>query len=894
MRHLMLILLMLCAGPVQGAQSLVPGLQGGSVNVPNTAPFNSIGSCRWEWRMHNFTLNSPARQYVFVAAGILASIHENSTQLWITDFLTEGSPTLFFDLAGRTDILFRFTHNRQIHQATLEAWDSDGSRYVEAGSYPLDTGPENISGSFTVGWDGSGSRLQGRIAFLRWFHSILPLRSLPPGNIPAGDLLRYEFEGNGNDSSGRNLNLTFGSLPAYAVSPPSTLLPAPCNAAYDCTIRAGVPVAFDASPNQADTYFWQQIGGPSQVSWSNRTAAAPTVVAPEFGTYMFLLLTTSGGLPSAVVFRLGAVPTNDAGVVLVADDKVDFLLGPLLRNGVTEWTFYDYMRSKKGREWGETYAPQISQVMDSPLTGTLTATHDSSTILGGGTTFLSTFVCDGSDIIEIYHPLAGGLFGRTAYSVISCADDSTLTIGTPYAQVTGTGLPYQRLSDDAPGFQLTTWGSSINYYDSVLVQYQNYYRTGNDDYLRYARTLAEGWWRHWAIDEGRGSVINGLSPRVQSLTGLMLWALDNGPSSAMWPWIEATTDWHLNNWIEIRGADNGYTSPNYGVRDSGYAYLYAVHLAKVHPIEAVRNAYLTRVMTELTNYWIPFQCRESNPPTRCQSPDGSYRWTDALYWSGLAEQPWHTGIALESIANAHKLTGDARFLDIMERWVANQKDGNTGSPGFLPLWQTQASQFNSGASCRSVFYLHYAEPFAGILMPDAEGTFGRDCFSTDNLRDNRANNNEAISPFGYLASQRVPGYVEIQERGDDMFSATFARDTGPGADGYFGRMDYNYKQYGQSHRSAGGYLANRTGTVGTKVDYPLVVGFNLASVPGATQLRVTLRKPTGATVQSTCASSPCVVTADRRQGNHNLTLEYLSAAGKVLATSEQIGAEVAP
>ena len=51
--------------------------------------------------------------------------------------------------------------------------------------------------------------------------------------------------------------------------------------------------------------------------------------------------------------------------------------------------------------------------------------------------------------------------------------------------------------------------------------------------------------------------------------------------------------------------------------------------------------------------------------------------------------------------------------------------------------------------------------------------------------------------------------------GDDMFSATFGAGQGPGADEYWGRADTTSKQYGQSFRSSGSYLAFRLHTAET-------------------------------------------------------------------------------
>jgi hypothetical protein len=65
------------------------------------------------------------------------------------------------------------------------------------------------------------------------------------------------------------------------------------------------------------------------------------------------------------------------------------------------------------------------------------------------------------------------------------------------------------------------------------------------------------------------------------------------------------------------------------------------------------------------------------------------------------------------------------------------------------------------------------------------------------------------------------------------------------------------------------------------------VGFNLGGVPGATAARIVATPPSGGAVQVSCASSPCTVDIDDRQGDHIFDVEYLSASGTVLARTKQ-------
>jgi hypothetical protein len=135
--------------------------------------------------------------------------------------------------------------------------------------------------------------------------------------------------------------------------------------------------------------------------------------------------------------------------------------------------------------------------------------------------------------------------------------------------------------------------------------------------------------------------------------------------------------------------------------------------------------------------------------------------------------------------------------------------------------------------------------------------------------------------------------------GDNYYSAMFAKfplDSGYDI-GWIADMDihnffwnlYAGKWWGffWGYGRTQSWVSARQGCVSAPVDQILNVGFKLASVPNATQVRVTLTKPDGTTVSNTCTSSPCAVTADAREGSHLVTLTYLSASGSVLATSSE-------
>jgi len=85
----------------------------------------------------------------------------------------------------------------------------------------------------------------------------------------------------------------------------------------------------------------------------------------------------------------------------------------------------------------------------------------------------------------------------------------------------------------------------------------------------------------------------------------------------------------------------------------------------------------------------------------------------------------------------------------------------------------------------------------------------------------------------------------------------------------------------------GGFFTNswpavRLGGVAPPDPRTLIETCNISSVVNAVKCRITLTKPDGSTVTNTCTSSPCPITADGRQGDHLLKVDYLSASDAVL------------
>jgi hypothetical protein len=83
-----------------------------------------------------------------------------------------------------------------------------------------------------------------------------------------------------------------------------------------------------------------------------------------------------------------------------------------------------------------------------------------------------------------------------------------------------------------------------------------------------------------------------------------------------------------------------------------------------------------------------------------------------------------------------------------------------------------------------------------------------------------------------------------------------------------------------------GWPAYRIGGARPRMWRPIRMAFNMAGVPGAAAVMVKAIAPNGEEIATSCASSPCTVTIDDRQGDYVFRLEYLSAGGAVLAATQ--------
>lgn len=316
-----------------------------SLNDPN---LSQTQSWRVEFQLHNWTLPTAGSPLVFAldGTGAYARLSPNGTLAIETRDSVSRQQPCFVTLTGLTNVLVRFQKDVTNMRFSCELWSYNGGGY----NSQFDTVTTLRAGS-SGGYINSG--ISGSLGFLRISNTLLPLGSKPPTTADAGNLTELKFDGNLKDSSGKGHSAagsaSFVATPNQVTVAIAKTAGAPAWSLWT-SLRAGFPAQLDASASysladasSAVTCFWQELNGPSMLRWSNGGTLTPTVTGLVFGTYNFALqVTDAAGSKSTATLQVGAVATDDKGVVVNADPNVDLLFGPMIAFGKNPWGYQDY------------------------------------------------------------------------------------------------------------------------------------------------------------------------------------------------------------------------------------------------------------------------------------------------------------------------------------------------------------------------------------------------------------------------------------------------------------------------------------------------------------------------------------------------------------------------
>ena len=655
------------------ALSILPifALQNGDFTGSNylsfTGPAVSLTNYRVEGRLSGFTIAGTQGVFGANVNGPHCLLVSGSITLRCRDFTGAGD-TVDISLTGRTDIRFRFQRFYSTGVRLLEVWNADGTNYTSNSiTNAVGTIAFNGTTQYVGAYYGAGSECDCVLGFIRWWSTtVAAASSAPPDTLLLGyaDLVDLELEGNTTDSSGRSISITTtGGALSYATT---TLYAPSAVITISGAARAGSTYSLSASTSSNLTtdstllYFWQApVWTTAAPTFSSRTTVSPTVTVPTTQTVTIRLVVTDGiGQTGTSDATLGAVATDAGSVVIQSDSTLASIIGVNLRSGASPWTWFDL----KEKAIADALIATIPAAPGAnPAAGTVSVTSGSTALTGSGTTFLSTFACNGGDFITLLYPLAVGT-GRRAYRVTACATNTAATLEVAYdapsTPASPTGVQYQQLS----GNDYAYWqGSSNNwnYYDAVAGFYRLYYRTGDTTYRDAARNLADKWWLY-PYDGGRAwEYVQGswmLNPRVAGGFGLMLRANDG--QSSYWTGIMNQLGQQYGTWL------SGYYpyQPNQNIgeiREQGYVFLYAQTAAILHPTGATRTTWQTN-SNSARDYFIANQ-----------TAYGGWAWSlDASqHYYGSGNFPWQGFALMQALRLNYEAVGSTTAKASLKAYI---------------------------------------------------------------------------------------------------------------------------------------------------------------------------------------------------------------------------------
>ncbi len=425
-----------------------------SGTFPVNPAFTSIGNIRMEFRLHGIAPAADYYGWIFYFGQFYARFLPGPAILNMSDNY-DGDVGVNLDLRGRPDLIVRFQRDKANSRMTLEAWNTDGTGYVYATNTLSSIKTANIAGTpMTFGAPATSTDL----AYLRMYSSVLPLNSPPPSRTD-GDLGDWEFEGNLNDKSGKGVNLA--GVVSYVATPFEPInvtfgqfgTERVWSANHESVFLDGSGT-YSSADDPKYSYQWSQISGPGIGSFT--TPAAPTTSFSAFlpGDYKIRLTAGDGVTNNSIDVDVGAVNTDEKGIVQTGNPAMDVALGPLSMWGTSPWPWYDYteMADADALYTLVTTPPVYGQT---PLAGTVTAVNGSATVTGVGTNFYRDLTdCD---------PSSGSGSAYTCTSNVPYASLSDITLrdrffvpdvncsGSPTLNINGTiALPVYNAGTNTP------------------------------------------------------------------------------------------------------------------------------------------------------------------------------------------------------------------------------------------------------------------------------------------------------------------------------------------------------------------------------------------------------------------------------------------------------------
>lgn len=854
------------------------------------------------------------------------------------DLLPAWGNNLCADLGTQTDVVVRLERDIAVKEIRLNVrsarstWTATsycGDKNIgTAGNlFPCPIGTVNLTtyaGPAVLG----GANTAVRLAFLKWYSTLAPDQSIPPRSYDStANLGDWRFE---QTAAGlvQNINLStsaaYVSTPIYLPVARARTQGAPSWSDW-LSVRAGFPAKLDATASFTLTdspplaYNWRQVSGPSTLTFDSYQSLEPQITGLVFGTYVVELIVIDDLKQAhATQLTFGAVATDEHGVVVQSDPRVESILGPQIAFGQNPWSWADSRHQYLAEFFGGLLETEFAPFWRNFGPGTISATYNSPVISGSGTNFNSFMNCgpNGDGIVIRYQQ--DGIVRYVAYEARSCTATS-ITLNGPWLAQPGiqTLLSYAKWTQEDIR-RWTNQSTNVNYYDNVLAHYSLYYRSGNTRYRDFARTLADRWLESPFVNRFEeipwATRLNG-APRLRSFTGLVLRALDGKPES--WPALRNVLSFDLSV---------PDSSPIADVREDAYSLQHLSLGAMFDPSSANRATYLAKVNSLVALRWTPQRRPGGYWAVPVTSPAGAatlvngnrevtgtnftpstcVNWvlfgTDPIAYRcdytssasialrqpylgasgaksyqaanlvGTGIQPFVLGIAGTAFRYAYLAAGN----DIL-------KDYSVGVAEWL-------RDFGYRAVTKGLYYGRVfvnCEPSPDSVSECADGGDGPS-----------ASRFLAGEAFGALASAEMFRPDSSQRSlGDTLYTVNFGRNgfSSPieNPEGYF-IEDFADSGFVVSSKKAKDYgfffgfgfaaswPAARLGGVQPFQSVTSALSINLPGEPAAARARITLISPSGSQSTQFCATETCELSLDARQGSHLVRIEYLDASDAVI------------
>jgi hypothetical protein len=503
-----------------------------------------------------------------------------------------------------------------------------------------------------------------------------------------------------------------------------------------------------------------------------------------------------------------SVASDSADFVTYPNSKIAFICGPQLKanSRLNPFPWFDSTQIK----YGHLHGKEAPSIVPRILTGTVTVRPNARIVKGVGTRFRSEVDPSGpSPFYDGWLRIREGATDREV-KVASVQSDTqlTLTSGWRFGPVDNVRADTYHHEPTQAIWNYDHYLRSA-YYDTAMVEYINYYRTGDPAFLAYARKMADALWASQYFEFGtitQGP--NHLPPRSQAFAGLMLRALDGKPE--YWDYLYREVRSTFDTWLK-RNRNNA--TLYYDIREDGFAQLYAVMLARVLPEQYAlyANGTLepsTGVATDGVRKGASLLADAEDIALnffgRLQRPDGSWRW-DADMGSAPTdrhrntEQPFMIGLYLESAVLLHQLTESVRVKANLREQITRAcqhlyRDAYRGSEVVADMpqfrWRSMWYFWGGGTVANPRAY----ERGRGELATKGDAGI---------ITQTRQLNSTIHHAFGY--AYLITGDSAYLKMGDEIFGASF----GDSRDTLRNLATVGGKEYDMAYRSSGRYLAWR-------------------------------------------------------------------------------------